>query len=85
MKRFDDATIAGAIFDFAGYLTTREEDFMVGSHSHSGEIVNHIIEFLKSRNIDSTKADVENWTRRGITSNSIRKIFLRNRNYKGKP
>ncbi len=53
--------ISGAIFDFAGYLTTREKVIEVGSSSNASPIVELIIEWAKLRNLNSEDADVEYW------------------------
>ena len=53
--------VAGAIFDFAGYLTTREGVMPVGSSSNVAPMVEYIEEWAKLRELDTENADVKNW------------------------
>lgn len=53
--------IAGAIFDFAGYLTTRDNDIPVGSHSDAAPMVKLIQDWAKIRNLNTTEAAVLSW------------------------
>lgn len=53
--------ISGAIFDFAAYLTTREEVIEVGSSVEASSMVKLITEWAKLRNLNYHDADVKNW------------------------
>jgi len=53
--------VAGAIFDFAGYLTTRPESMPVGSSKDAGPMVGHIQKWAKQRNLSLDNADVKGW------------------------
>lgn len=53
--------VAGAIYDFAGYLSSQDEVIEVGATAHTYPLINRLSEFLKSRNIPEHEALIENW------------------------
>ena len=55
--------VAGAIFDFAGYLTTREKVIRVGSSAEASPMVDLITEWAKIRNLSIKEAKVKDWNR----------------------
>jgi hypothetical protein len=56
-----ERVIAGALFDFGGFLTTRRGSLVVGEIHNASPIVELIQEFAKRRNLDLTDADVSKW------------------------
>lgn len=52
--------IAGALFDFCGYITTVEE-FVVGSSQTPHVLMEHMNAWAKLRGLDLNEADVESW------------------------
>jgi len=61
-----DARIAGALFDFAAYLTTRPVALTV-SHTHDAyPIVEALAEWAATRNLNLEVADVQNWDKGAI-------------------
>lgn len=56
-----DKKIAGALFDFVGFLTTRPESVEVGSSSTVYGIHNLLIEWAKLRGLKLTEPDIEGW------------------------
>lgn len=53
--------IAGALFDFAAYLTTRNETLVLGSGHDAAPIVQALEEWAEDREFDLTDADVTHW------------------------
>ena len=54
--------IAGALFDFGGFLTTRAEAVTVGAAHDAAPVVQLVAAFLESRGLDPAgAADVEHW------------------------
>ena len=47
-----DKVIGGALFDFMGWLTTRENELILSAHNNSSPAVDAIREFAKLRGID---------------------------------
>jgi hypothetical protein len=53
--------IAGALFDFMGWLTSRNERLVLSSADHAGPAVEVITEFAKMRGLSLDGARVQNW------------------------
>lgn len=53
--------IAGAIFDFAGFLTTRTKVIEVGSSANSGPMVELIKQWAEHNGLSLKDAQVLNW------------------------
>lgn len=56
-----DPVIAGAIFDFAGFLTTQKQAFMVGGTSTPLIIVELIKQWAELRGLSLQDPDVLQW------------------------
>ena len=56
-----DATIAGVLFDFMGWLTTRKERLCLSSADNASPAVTAITEFAKMRNLSLDNAMVTDW------------------------
>lgn len=56
-----DSVVAGAIFDFAGYLTTRPKSTKIGSAEDASPMVGHIEKWSKERGLSIDGANVERW------------------------
>lgn len=57
----EDRDIAGAVYDFAAYLTTRKEGFSVGSSHDASRMANEVSDWCKARNVDADDANVLHW------------------------
>ena len=55
--------ISGALFDFLGYLTTREETIKVGSKENVVPLIELFSEWAKLRELDTNYSDVLNWNK----------------------
>ena len=55
------AVIAGALFDFMGWLTTRDERRVVSGADEAGPAVESITEFAKMRGLSLDDARVQDW------------------------
>ena len=53
--------IAGVLFDFMGWLTSREERLMLSSTDEAGPAVEAITAFAKMRHLRLEDAQVEHW------------------------
>lgn len=53
--------IAGAIYDFAGYLTTRNPAISVGATKNAAPIVEHITTWAELHGLQLDDADVYSW------------------------
>lgn len=53
--------VAGAIFDFAGFMTTRSEVIEVGSTAEAGPVADLVKEWAESRGLDLANAAVLSW------------------------
>jgi hypothetical protein len=53
--------IAGALFDFMGWLTSRNERLVLSSADHAGPAVEVITEFAKMRGLSLDGARVQDW------------------------
>lgn len=68
MKSFKDTApkhlhdlISGAIFDFAGYLTTREESFPVGASEEVYPVLEAIEDWSETRDLSLDNPEIEHW------------------------
>lgn len=62
MKSDVDAAIRGALFDFMGFLTTREEPIEVGASHDATLLMDLFTEWAESRDLDiNGPTDVEGW------------------------
>lgn len=55
------ALIAGALFDFLGYLTSRDEALTLSGHHHAMPAVDALSAWAATRGLDLDVADVERW------------------------
>ena len=55
------AVIAGALFDFMGWLTTRKERLILSSTDNASPAVESITEFAKMRGLSLDDARVQDW------------------------
>jgi hypothetical protein len=53
--------IAGALFDFMGWLTSRKERIVLSSADNASPAVEAITEFAKMRNLSLDDAKVQDW------------------------
>ena len=61
-KMKKSALVASALFDFMGYLTTREQSITVGSNDTCYDIMNAFQDWAKTRNLDLTLGDNDIYT-----------------------
>lgn len=54
--------VAGALFDFLGYLTSRDGVIRCGAAESPTEALGAMMEWFKSRGLDPHNADVNGWT-----------------------
>ena len=52
---------SGAIYDFAGFLTTRDRTIEVGSAANASHIIELIKEWSTLRGLDMSTADIDAW------------------------
>lgn len=64
-SQLPQADIAGALFDFAGYLTTLEVPMTVGSAHNANTILDHLTAWSKERGLNLEDANVEKWNKTG--------------------
>ena len=62
-----ESMISGAIFDFAGFLTTRSSTIEIGSKANATPVVELIKEWAALRGVSLDNADVTLWRERLIT------------------
>ena len=62
-----ETIISGAIFDFAGFLTTRSSTIEIGSNANATHVVELIKEWAALRGVSLDNADVTLWRERLIT------------------
>lgn len=58
------AMIAGALFDFLGYLTTRPEPLTLGSEHEAPPAVDALQAWASERGLSLEHADVHRWQQR---------------------
>ena len=61
-----ETIISGAIFDFAGFLTTRSSTIEIGSNANATPVVELIKEWAALRGVSLDNADVALWRDRLI-------------------
>ena len=61
MKMTYEANVCGAIFDFAGYLTTMDDEYTVGAHHNASRMVEEVKLFLAKRGMNGDEANVLGW------------------------
>ena len=64
----EHAVIAGALFDFVGWLTTRKERIVLSSTDDASPAVDAIKQFAEMRGLSLDNANVQGWVR-GCTAN----------------
>lgn len=55
------AIVAGAIYDFAGFMTTRPVSVSIGASEACGPVVDLITSFAEKRGLDLEEAAVQSW------------------------
>ena len=55
------SVVAGALFDFMGWLTSRKERIVLSSADNASPAVEAITEFAKMRNLSLDDAKVQDW------------------------
>ena len=58
-----DDIVAGALYDFLGYLTTRRTRITMSDRDDAGAAVDALVDWSKTRNINLTEARVRDWNR----------------------
>ena len=61
MSSVEHAVIAGALFDFMGWLTSRKERIVLSSSDNASPAVEAITEFAKMRGLSLADARVNDW------------------------
>lgn len=56
-----DSIIGGVLFDFMGWLTTRDGVLSLGGNENCSPAAEVIEQFCKMRNVSMSNANVENW------------------------
>lgn len=62
VREVPTSAISGALFDFAGYLTTLDKSVTFGSYEDASPMVEHIQTWAEKRGLYLDNADVQNWT-----------------------
>ena len=68
--------VAGALFDFLGYLTTRESPVTFSTRHSASPAVEVLQAWADKKGLDISDADVENWDRGfrdGVDQNGVEK------------
>lgn len=63
IKENTDKLIAGALFDFTGYLTTLKKPITFGSFYDASLALKHLKKWAKMKNLNLDKADVKGWNK----------------------
>lgn len=71
MNKLLENIIAGAVFDFAAWLTARDTPLVIGASYGCGEVPPLVTEFLKLRHIETKNAEVENWEKEIYTKRKL--------------
>ena len=76
----EHAVIAGALFDFMGWLTSRKERIVLSSADEASPAVNAITDFAKMRGLSLNDAKVQDWNttppqRKPLTDEEIKQDF----------
>jgi hypothetical protein len=58
------AEIAGALFDFMGWLTSREKRLVLSSTDNASPAVAAIMEFAEMRGLNLDEANVKDWNKK---------------------
>jgi hypothetical protein len=61
LRETQQAIIAGALFDFMGWLTSRKERLVLSSADEASPAVEAIAEFARMRNLSLDDAKVKDW------------------------
>lgn len=61
VQRVPSSVVSGALFDFLGYLTSRDKVLTLSSRHEAGQAVKALQEWAKFRSLPLDKADVQNW------------------------
>ena len=64
-------TVQGALFDFMGYLTTREGTLELGATHTPGDLLNHWEDWCATRNLKGFHADVLGWRDQNLAEGMI--------------
>lgn len=66
----NDSVIAGALFDFMGWLTSRKERLVLSSADEASPAVDAIRDFAKMRGLSLDDAKVQDWQDMAKDSNA---------------
>lgn len=53
--------VSGALFDFLGFCTSREEELHLSGHHDAGKVVEALQIWAKTRNLNLNEARVKDW------------------------
>ncbi len=57
----EEANVRGAIFDFAGHLTTMDKGYTVGAKHNAARMAEEVVNFLAKRGIADGDVNVLTW------------------------
>lgn len=61
MTKCEERIISGALFDFCGYLTTRDEAITAGAQHHPSPLLDELEKWAAKRHLSLEEADVMRW------------------------
>ncbi len=61
-----EANVCGAIFDFAAYLTTMDDEYTVGAQHNAARMADEVKRFLAKRGMHGNDANVFGWQDVGL-------------------
>ena len=70
-KEYENADIAGALYDFLGFLTTLKEPVTMSARHQSGIAVDLLQRWAEERGFSIKSANVKNWNHRRKTYKNI--------------
>jgi hypothetical protein len=70
LREDQQAVIAGALFDFMGWLTTRDERLVLSGADEAGPAVDAIRDFANMRGLSLDDAKVQDWQDMAKDSNA---------------
>jgi hypothetical protein len=64
MEKSEAAVVAGALYDFMGYLTTGDRELVLSGHHEPYALMERFQEWAERRGLDIKDADVDDWHER---------------------